>query len=305
LSKLSTAANAENESYVGHENGAPCAAQLTARGGSQPAPYRRAPDNARRNGAPLNGDVRVSVVIPALNEARNLPYVFAELPTSIHEVVLVDGHSTDGTAEVARELFPAVKIVGQTRKGKGNALACGFAASSGDVIVMLDADGSTDPREIPAFVSALLGGADFAKGSRFADGGGSSDISGTRRLGNWFFSTLVNAMYGTRYSDLCYGYNAFWRHCLSAISVDCDGFEVETLLNIRAARAGLRVVEVPSFERDRIHGESNLRTFRDGFRVLRTIFREWTRSPGELVEQEIAPQDSRAGEVAAAFEPVA
>ena len=261
---------------------------------------RQAP-GLRRNGGPERSQdwaaaepdrPRVSVVIPALNEARNLPHVFAELPAWIYEVVLVDGNSTDGTAEIARELFPTVRIVGQTGKGKGNALACGFAACRGDVIVMLDADGSADPAEIGAFVDTLCAGADFAKGSRFVDGGGSSDITVTRKAGNWFFSTLVNLLYGTRYSDLCYGYNAFWRRCLPAIRVDCDGFEVETLINIRAARAGLAVAEVPSFERDRIHGESNLRTFRDGFRVLRTIFREWPRRSSVAVDR--TPKDERA-----------
>jgi hypothetical protein len=142
---------------------------------------------------------------------------------------------------------------------------------------MLDADGSTSPDEIPAFVDALVEGADFAKGSRFAKGGGTSDISLTRRLGNWFFCTLVNVMYRTKYTDLCYGYNAFWRRHLPAMDINCDGFEVETLMNIRAARAGLRIAEVPSFEEERVYGDSNLRTFRDGFRVLRTIFREWRR----------------------------
>jgi glycosyltransferase involved in cell wall biosynthesis len=220
------------------------------------------------------GPPRVSVVIPALNEAPNLPHVFARLPSSIYEIVLVDGNSTDGTQDVARALYPDVRIVGQTGRGKGNALNCGFEACRGDVIVMLDADGSAMPEEIPTFVEALVDGADFAKGSRFVAGGGSSDITVVRRLGNLFFSGLVNALYGTRYTDLCYGYNAFWRRCLPALDVDCDGFEVETLINIRAARAGLRIIEVPSFEEDRIHGESNLRTFRDGFRVLRTIFRE-------------------------------
>jgi glycosyltransferase involved in cell wall biosynthesis len=243
----------------------------------------------------------VSVVIPALNEARNLPHVFARLPDWIDELVLVDGHSTDGTAEVARALFPAVKIVGQTRAGKGNALACGFAESTGEIIVMLDADGSSNPSEIPVFLHALVDGADFVKGSRFAAGGGSSDITFTRRLGNSFFCALVNAMYGTKYTDLCYGYNAFWRRCLPAIKIDCDGFEVETLMSIRAARAGLRVTEVPSFEEERMHGASNLRTFRDGFRVLRTILREWSRSadaadekkhsePAITVEAQSAPE---------------
>ncbi len=217
---------------------------------------------------------RVSVVIPTLNEAKNLPHVFANLPADIFEIVLVDGFSTDDTVTVARQLYPDVRIVPQTRRGKGNALACGFAACRGDVIVMLDADGSANGMEIPRFVEALTNGADFAKGSRFVDGGGSSDITFLRRIGNWFFSTLVNLLFGTRYSDLCYGYNVFWAHCLPYLSVDCDGFEVETLINIRAARVGLKTAEVPSFEEERIYGESKLRTFRDGFRVLRTIFRE-------------------------------
>ena len=131
--------------------------------------------------------------------------------------------------------------------------------------------------EIPAFVAALLAGADFAKGSRFAPGGGSTDITGFRRLGNLVLNVLVNVLFGTRYTDLCYGYNAFWRHCLPYMDVTCDGFEVETLINVRIARAGLVVTEVPSIEHERIHGESNLHPVRDGFRVLRTIIAERAR----------------------------
>ena len=219
----------------------------------------------------------VSVVIPALNEAENLPHILGGLPAAIHELVLVDGHSVDRTVEIAREHFPNVRIVSQTRRGKGNALACGFAAARGDVIVALDADGSTDPREIDRFVAALVAGADLVKGSRFLPGGGSEDITILRTAGNWFFCRLVNLLFRVEYTDLCYGYNAFWRRCLPALNVDCDGFEVETLINVRAAKAGLTIAEVPSFEWNRLNGESNLRTFRDGWRVLRTIFREWAR----------------------------
>ena len=222
-------------------------------------------------------DPRVSVVIPTLNEVQNLPHVFARLPRNLHEVIVVNGFSTDGTTDVARQLLPDVKVVSQERPGKGDALRCGFQAATGEVIVMLDADGSADPAEIPAFVDALVSGADFAKGTRFGPGGGSEDITGLRRAGNHGLSLLVNVLFRARYSDLCYGYNAFWRHCLPAMNVDCSGFEVETLINIRIARAGLIVREVPSFERSRIHGESNLRTFRDGGRVLRTILRERVR----------------------------
>ena len=217
---------------------------------------------------------RVSVVIPAMNEAENLPYAFSRLPEGLYEVILVDGHSVDDTVAVAESLRPGVRIVTQSGKGKGNAMADGFAACTGDIIVMLDADGSTDPAEIPRFVSALRNGADFVKGSRFAQGGSSMDITFARGLGNHVLRTIVNALYGTNYTDLCYGYNAFWARCLPYMRVDCDGFEVETLINVRIAKAGLIVHEVPSYENVRLHGTSNLRALPDGSRVLRTIMRE-------------------------------
>jgi glycosyltransferase involved in cell wall biosynthesis len=233
----------------------------------------------------------VTVVIPAKNEAQNLPHVFAGIPSGSYEVILVDGNSSDETVEVTRRLRPDISIIGQTRKGKGNALACGFAEATGDFIVMLDADGSTDPAEIPRFVNALKEGADFAKGSRFMPGAGSSDISRLRQMGNYLLNKIVNVLYGTRYTDLCYGYNAFRRDCLSVIDLEAgeidgtdsttmlwgDGFEVETLINVRIAKAGLRVAEVPSFERTRHFGASNLNAFSDGIRVLRTIHAERVR----------------------------
>jgi glycosyltransferase involved in cell wall biosynthesis len=224
---------------------------------------------------PFVNATRVSVVIPTLNEASNLPYVFSRMPAEVSEVIVVDGLSSDGTPDVARQLWPDVKVIEQTGKGKGNALSCGFRAATGDIIVMLDADGSTDPAEIPRFVAALLTGADFAKGTRFVTGGGSADITRIRRLGNRVLSGMVNAIWNVDYSDLCYGYNAFWARCLYDLSpADCNGFEVETLINIRVAKAKLKAVEVPSFEATRHHGTSNLNARRDGMRVLRTIVAE-------------------------------
>ena len=226
---------------------------------------------------------RVSVVIPTKNEVRNIPGVLAELPEGLHEVVLVDADSDDGTVETALRIRPDIRVVSQTRRGKGNAMVCGFAACTGDVIVMLDADGSADPSEIPAFVEALVDGADFAKGSRFLPGGGSTDLTALRRMGNGVLNFVMNRLYRTAYTDLCYGYNAFWARCVDRMALPSadgpvpeagDGFEIETLLTARVAAAGLKVTEVPSFERDRWFGESNLNTWRDGWRVLRTILRE-------------------------------
>jgi len=221
---------------------------------------------------------RISVVIPALNEARNLQHVLPLIPSHVHEIVLVDGRSTDNTIAVVEELSQdiesTIRIIKQTGKGKGNALKVGLEACTGDLIVMLDADGSTDPRELPLFVEALLRGNDFAKGSRCILGGGSHDFTLLRRLGNHALRICVNMLFWARFTDLCYGYNAFWKYCIDYIDIDCDGFEVETLIHLRVHQANLKIVEVPSIEYCRIYGKSNLRAFSDGWRVLKTILRE-------------------------------
>ena len=216
---------------------------------------------------------RITVVVPAMNEAENLPHVLPRIP-DVYEVLLVDGGSTDATIDVARRLRPDIRVLQQTRRGKGNALICGFKGARGDVVVMLDADGSARPEEIPAFVDALVAGADFAKGSRFLASGGSADITRLRTLGNRMLTGLVNLLFRSRYSDLCYGYNAFWTDVLDDLALDADGFEIETQLNLRALKCGLAIVEIPSYEDCRIHGASNLNAVRDGLRVLRTILRE-------------------------------
>ncbi len=216
----------------------------------------------------------VSVVIPALNEEESIDWVLEQIPHWVSEVVLVDGLSTDRTEAVARSLRPDIVVVHQHERGKGAALRAGFAAARGEVIVMLDADGSTDPRELETFIEALRAGADFVKGSRALDGGGSIDLTMLRRAGNHGFVRLVNLLYGSRFTDLCYGYCAFWRHHLDALALTADGFEIETQLVLNAIKAGLKIGEVPSFELARRGGSSNLRAFRDGRSVLKTILRE-------------------------------
>ena len=228
--------------------------------------------------------------MPALNEAANLREVLPALP-AVHQVIVVDGGSVDGTVETARELLPGAVVISQVRRGKGNALAAGFARVTGDAVVMFDADGSADPDEIPRFVEALVEGADFAKGSRFRPGGGSADITAVRRIGNRFLHTWMNVSFRTRFTDLCYGYNAFWADLIPLLDLPDhelptpagspllwgDGFEIETLINCRFASAGVAIAEVPSVERERLHGRSNLHAVSDGLRVLRTLRTERTR----------------------------
>lgn len=233
----------------------------------------------------------ITIIVPALNEARNLEVVLPMLPP-VHEVILVDGHSVDDTIEVARRVLPQITVVSQTRRGKGNALACGFLAATGDIIVMFDADGSADPAEIPRYVQTLIDGADFAKGSRFRQGGGSHDITVLRRLGNSCLNLVTNTLLRTDFTDLCYGYNAFWRRIVPILDLPHpdlppdpgkdrrwgDGFEIETLINYRVSAHGLIVREVPSVEQPRVYGESNLNAFTDGIRVVRTMAAEHRRA---------------------------
>jgi glycosyltransferase involved in cell wall biosynthesis len=255
----------------------------------------------QRRGRPSSGDDRrhlvdrsvradtptVGVVIPTKNEARNLQYVLPLLDRSlIDEVVIVDAGSTDGTRETAQALCPDAKIIGQHVGGKGAALSAGLCAVESDIAVMLDADGSMDPREIPAYVGALVAGADLAKGSRLSAGATSHDITLLRSAGNFALRTAVNLLFRQRWSELAYGYAAMWTDILRPLRIDeidtpgtakgayGTGFEIETLLFTRSVRAGLRVVEVSSIEFDRVHGETNLNTFRDGFRCLSSLLRE-------------------------------
>ncbi|CAN5555995.1 hypothetical protein BH20CHL6_BH20CHL6_06770 [soil metagenome] len=216
----------------------------------------------------------VSVVIPALNEADNLPYVLPRIPRSVDEVILVDGHSTDGTVELARRILPSIRVVEQEGRGKGAALRTGFAVARGDIVVALDADGSTDPSEIPAFVGALLAGADYAKGTRFIQGAGTTDMPFIRRLGNKALVTLANVLFRMHFSDITYGYNAVWRKHQDALALEIDGWAHEIVGNIRAVRSGLRVVEVASFETPRIAGEAKLQAFSAGWTILRAILSE-------------------------------
>jgi glycosyltransferase involved in cell wall biosynthesis/anti-sigma regulatory factor (Ser/Thr protein kinase) len=229
---------------------------------------------------------RVSVVVPAKDEAANILEVLPYL-SSFFEVIVVVSEDDDASAEAALAALPSARVVYQTRKGKGNALACGFSHANGDVIVTFDVDGSADPHEIPRFVEALTRGADLAKGSRFCPGGGSQDITQFRSLGNYGLNLAASALTGTRFTDLCYGFNAFWADqlpvlCLPDTAAEGpqrgDGFEIEAMIIGRFAISHAIIIEVPSYEYDRYHGESNLNAIRDGFRVLWTLLRDRVRS---------------------------
>jgi glycosyltransferase involved in cell wall biosynthesis len=215
----------------------------------------------------------VSLVIPVRNEARNIAWVLEQIGDDVNEIILVDGNSTDVTLITACRSRPDIRVVPQEGVGKGSALRTGFFAATGDVIVMMDADGSMAPQEIRHYLHFLANGYEFVKGSRFIGGGGSLDITLLRRLGNRFLLAVFNTLYDADLTDLCYGFCAFHRRYLEHLDLSATGFEIEAEMTVHALQAGLRIAEVPSLELPRRSGKSNLHAIRDGSRVLRTVLR--------------------------------
>jgi len=228
----------------------------------------------------VNNGLRVGVVIPARNEEDNLASVLSRLrDLGYLDILVIDGNSKDKTVEVAKDY--GAKVVYQNGNGKGDAVRQVF--NNGyldvDVVALMDADGSMIPEEIPRLVKALDSGADLVKGSRFGKGGYTYDMNFMRRIGNFFFLALVNLLWSTRYSDICYGLGVFTKKAIKEMTpvLKSANFEIETEIFIKAKKLGLKVAEVPSIELRRKYGKSNLNAFRDGFRILRTIVRECIR----------------------------
>ena len=220
----------------------------------------------------IEGYPRISVVICTLNEEGNLPRVLPKIPDWVDEIILVDGHSTDNTVAVAKNILPTIRILYQPGRGKDDAMKHGFRNATGDIIVTLDADGSTDPEQIPEFVHPLLNGHDFVKGSRFLKV--DPNMSLHRKLGNRMLVALTNLLYGTKYTDVCCGYNAFWKKCLSNIELSGGRFDYEPVLHVKIMRAGLRVAEVQCGDRGRISGNSKLPMLTQGLKAAIAILQQ-------------------------------
>ena len=264
---------AEPSATNGYQDGSPVP-KLAGPIGRSVEPKPIATKRRKRPRSTAAQPLTVSLVIPVKNEARNIGWVLEQVADEVHEVILVDGNSTDATLITARSYRPDIKVVLQEGRGKGSALRSGFLAATGDIIVMMDADGSMAPQEIRHYLHFLNNGYDFVKGSRFIAGGGSLDITAFRRLGNRFLLGVFNHLYGGDLTDLCYGFVAFHRRYLETMALSATGFEIEAEMVVRAMQAGLRIAEVPSLELPRRAGKSNLRSIRDGSRVLRTVVRD-------------------------------
>ncbi|BCS90768.1 MAG: glycosyltransferase AglJ [Candidatus Micrarchaeota archaeon] len=216
----------------------------------------------------------VSIVIPTWNEAGNIRTLIEDINRCLkgynYEILVIDKYSEDGTADIARKMGARVIL---DKGGKGAALIRGFKEAKGDIVVSMDADLSHRPKELVLLIESIKIGYDAAMGSRFIIGGGSSDMPWYRRFGNKVFVILVNLLYRTHYTDLCYGYRSFSKEALNRLKLREEGFGIETEINIKCAKQRLNIIEIPSYEKKRSSGEAKLRTFRDGFRILKAIIK--------------------------------
>lgn len=216
---------------------------------------------------------KITVLVCTLNEAANLPHVLPRIPTFVDEVLLVDGRSTDGTVEVARRLRPDIRVSYQPGKGKGDALKYGVRQAKGDIIITLDADGQTDPEDIPRFIEPLLQGYDFAKGSRLTYGR-PSNMPWHRWVGNKVLAITSNLLHGTKYTDICSGYNAFWKSAFLRLNLTYDEFEMEQEMLVKVKKVGLNVAEVVYHDRGRVTGASKINDVKQGFTDWIVIIKE-------------------------------
>jgi glycosyltransferase involved in cell wall biosynthesis len=223
----------------------------------------------------------ITVIICTLNEVGNLPYVLPKIPDWIDEIILVDGHSTDDTIIVAQKLSPGIKVFYQPNKGKGDALKCGVNEAKGEIIITLDADGETPPEEIGNFINPLLEGYSFAKGSRLYKRK-PKKMPRYRWFGNKVLALTCNVLYGTQFSDVCSGYNSFWRKDFLKLDLSYSeneiGCSLEQQMIVRAKKSGMKIKEVPINSDGRINGKSVINGLRQS---VKQGFRDWLLIIGE------------------------
>lgn len=221
--------------------------------------------------------MKVTLLIPTKNEEGCIGRVLREVPRRIvSEIIIIDGHSADNTVmEAKANMSPGDKLLKQKGDGYGSAFLEGFKMATGDVIVMMDADGSHNPNDIVNIIHKFKQGYEYVMATRYAKGGCSKDDTIIRFLGNKIFTWMTNVIHGTNVTDSLYLFTAISRKGLRKLHLTSPGFEFCTEIIVKAHKANLRFGEVPVTERARFAGKSKVNSFKHGLKILSIILRRY------------------------------
>lgn len=220
--------------------------------------------------------MRTSLIIPTLNEIDGVRAVMPRIDRSwCDEILVVDGGSSDGTVEWLRA--NGYPVVLQDEPGIGNAYRKAYAHTTGDVILTFSPDGNSIPELIPELIAAMSSGHDLVIVSRYLGKARSEDDDRLTSVGNVFFTTAINLLFGGHYTDALVIFRAYRRNLIRRLEIDAPHMTYEAQISIRAAKYGLRVAEISGDEPRRIGGERKMHPFRTGWTILREMGRELLR----------------------------
>jgi len=221
--------------------------------------------------------MKVTLIIPTRNEEGCIGKVLQEVPKKlIQQIIVVDGHSTDNTLkEVKKNLRSKDLVFTQKGMGYGAAFIEGFAKAKGDIIIMMDADGSHNPADIPFMLNKIKEGYEYVMASRYAVGGKSFDDTFIRWFGNQLFTKLTNIIHNMHVTDSLYLFTAIDKDKLNKLDLQSPSFEFCTEIIVKASRAGLRFAEVPAIERARYNGKSKVNAFWHGLKILKMVLNKY------------------------------
>jgi glycosyltransferase involved in cell wall biosynthesis len=213
---------------------------------------------------------KISVIIPTYNEAGSIAKTIKEMPEGIIDEIVVVDLSTDGTFEIAQKL--GCKVFKQRGMGFGSAFREGVEHSSGDIVILMDADGSHNPKDIPKLIKRINEGYDCVLASRYTIESHSEDDTLLRSFGNWMITNLVNFLFRVNTTDSLFLYTALRRKAYNKLKLESDGFEYCIEFLVKAYTYKLKLSEVPSIERARFAGRTKVNDLKHGYILIKSIF---------------------------------
>jgi len=222
----------------------------------------------------MNGTLKTTLLVPTLNEVEAAPKIMPQIdPKWVDEILVIDGGSTDGTIEYMQSR--GIKVYSQTQRGYGTGMLQGLHVAQGEIVIEFTPDGNSIAEAIPKLIDKINEGYDLVIASRYAEGAKSEDDDWLTGIGNWMFTTIVNILFGARYTDVLVAFRAYRKSKALTLDLDAPGLSWPCQISDRFAAAGFKVTEIPVDEPARIGGERKMRPFRTGSEIVWVILTDF------------------------------